>query len=235
MASTSCSETRCAGPTRTDMEIDYFKYEDGNVDIYRKVRGNWVLWLIVRDSVALASVGARGKGLFAAHCAFEAGDYVGRYIGRVLGKAKDVNTQRRVNSLSRTLQGDAVIVINNYFVDGRRPLQSDNEQHARFNKVVIKSHNTYRWPGIYAHIANDAHGTRFSNNCIVTPGGYMHILEGCSVPRYDFLRPHLENAACELLWSYGDHYWRSNARLGTSAAPVTVERRSSSSASGSSS
>ena len=201
--------TRSQHPT--GMDFDHFTYANGNVDIYCRAGSNWVLWALVRDSVV---VPRGGKGLFAAR-PFAEGQCVGRYVGRVLGRPSDPAVQRA----SQTVHGDAIVTIQGFDVDGRRPVQSNEEQLRLCGRVIFKQPN-WSWPGVYAHIANDAWGTGREYNAMVTQGGYMYAKR--RIPSYDFARPHSQNGASEILWPYGPGYWEETARLGTSALPYMV-------------
>lgn len=204
------------------MTFDHFQYANGDVDIYRKMtvtqngqaRDRWVPWALVRESVA---VRGGGKGLFAAK-GFHKGDLIGRYVGHILGKPRDVETS--VERLSQTLQGDAITTVNGYYVDGRRKVQENSVQERLFGRVVL-SQPEWSWPGVHAHIANDAHGTRRQNNAQVTPGGYMHTTR--PVPPYNFAAPHSQNAASEILWPYGTTYWSNSKKLGTASMPYIID------------
>ena len=200
------------------LDLDYFEYGNGDIDIYRRIDDTWTLWVLVRDSAAMARAGARGKGLYAAR-PFRKGDFIGRYVGKILGKPRDPQVASRVNHLSHTLDGDAIVTIKGFYVDGRSPVQSNATQEARFGTVVF-SQPEWTWPGVYAHIANDATGTGLRNNCLVTPGGYLEATK--RVPGYNFDMGTHDNATSELLWSYGDGYWSDQKKLGTARMPIVI-------------
>jgi hypothetical protein len=169
------------------LDLDYFRYGNGDVDVHRRIGREWVLWVIVRDSVVLG----RDKGLFAAR-AFRKDDFIGRYVGRILGKASDPLVAQQVERTGRTPEGDALFVLNGYSINGRAPVQPNAEQLASFGHIILRQPD-WEWPGVYAHICNDARGMGRRNNCTVTPGGYMHATR--SVPGYRFDVPHDQNAA----------------------------------------
>lgn len=210
----------------TSAEFRYDRYDNGDVDVFRLVsyrRSNgekaaeWLPWLFVRDSIALRMVGARGKGLFAART-FLKDDFIGRYTGRILGKKGDPRVMDRVNTLSHTLNGDAIVGVNGYFVDGRRGVQSNDIQMRQFGRVVLQQPQ-WAWPGAYVHICNDPRGTRLATNGWVTVGGYLHAT--ATIPPYRDTASHAANEASEILWSYGDAYWNNANRLGTNI-PIVV-------------
>lgn len=184
------------------MVLDEFKYQDGRVDVHRRLDGRWVPWV----HVGASQTPTHGRGLYALRD-FAEGETVGRYTGRILGKASDV--QAYVDALSCAPSGDAIVNVLGYFVDGRRDVQSNDEQLAQFGRVIMRQPD-WAWPGAYVHIANDAHGTGRRNNCQVTFGGYLETLH--RVPK-----------GAELLWSYGDAYWEEEKRLGTSALPIRLD------------
>lgn len=201
------------------MKLDYFRYANGDVDVYYKINNAWVLWALVRDSALLASIGARGKGLFAAQ-SFSKGECIGRYVGKILGKVDNPDVMTQVDRLSHTLDGDAIVDVKGYFVNGRARVQANAEQQERFGTVIFRQPQ-WKWPGVYAHICNDAAGTTLRNNCRVTVGGYLETTR--SIPGFDFLRDAAQNGASELLWDYGTQYWRNQRRLGSSALPIVIE------------
>jgi hypothetical protein len=191
----------------------------GDIDIERMVRDQWVPWVLVRDSAAMARLGMRGKGLYAAR-AFSSGDVIGRYVGRLLGRANDPTIAARVERLSRTPGGDALVTINGFAVNGRKAVQADAAQLADFGKVVF-GRDKWPWPGAHIHIANDAHGTTLPNNSVVTPGGYAKAIR--DVPAFAPQRTVASNVASELLWSYGEQYWAETSRLGSREVPIVID------------
>lgn len=195
--------------------LDYFRYGNGDVDVYRKVGRAWQLWVLVRDSVLISG----GKGLFAAK-SFARDEFVGRYVGEILGKAADARVRREAERRTLTVDGDAIVNIAGFFVDGRRPVQSNAVQLDRFGTVVLPQPQ-WGYPGAYVHICNDARGTGRPNNCRLTFGGYLEATR--AVPAYRFDVPHSRNAASELVWSYGGEYWRTHTLLGTGDLPLLVE------------
>lgn len=197
------------------MEFDHFTYSCGNVDIFRKVGSNWVPWAMVRDSVA---VPRGGKGLFAAR-PFEKDECVGRYTGHIMGRRTDPNVARRVERLSHTVQGDAIVTIGGFEVDGRRPVQSNAEQEHLCDRILFKQPN-WSWPGVYAHIANDSRGTGMRNNARLTGGGFLEAKR--RIPGYNFTEPHANNVASEILWSYGNNFWKDAAKLGSANMPYLI-------------
>lgn len=201
------------------LELDYFQYANGDVDIYRRIRNKWVLWVLVRDSAAMARVNAHGKGLYAAR-GFNRDEFIGRYVGKILGKATDPKVEKDVERRSHMLDGDAIINVNGYYVDGRARVQSNDAQTSKFGRIVL-AQPQWKWPGVYAHIANDATGTGLSNNCLVTEGGYMHATK--RIPKFNFGADVHNNSASELLWSYGEGYWANQGKLGTYEMPIVIE------------
>ena len=197
-------------PETTD--LDYFKYANGDVDVFRRTTRGWELWVLVRESVAIPR---GGKGLFAGR-AFSKGDRIGRYVGRILGKARDP----KLMDVTYTVEGDAIIDLGGYLIDGRRKVQSNDIQKEKFGKVVLKQPE-WSWPGAYVHLANDARGSGHKNNARITPKGHMELTR--RLPAYDASKPHAQNVSSEILWSYGRDYWRNTAKLGTASMPYVVE------------
>ena len=194
-----------------EIDVDHFKYKSGDIDIYRKINKTWVLWLLVRDS----TIPGAGKGLFAAK-PFKKGEFIGRYVGKVLGKVSDPTVQAKVDRMTRMVKGDAIIQVNGYYVDGRCSVQTNDEQLALFGHIIFPQ-PAWKWPGIFAQMTNDARGTGRPQNCRVTLGGSLESTR--DIPK---LNPSNPNQASELLWSYGDGYWKNASRLGSSERPYLV-------------
>lgn len=196
------------------MEFDHFRYGNGDVDVFRRMEvggvRQWAPWVLVRDS---AVVDGGGKGLFAAR-AFPPNTCLGRYVGEIMGRAADEATLRAKDRRVHNGRGDAIVAIKGYLVDGRRPLQSNDVQVARFGTEVINA-TKWEYPGVHAHFCNDATGTGRSNNCRMMPAGYLVTTK--AVPAY-----RANNAASELLWSYGTEYWGVHKDLGTTKNPLVI-------------
>ena len=108
-------------------------------------------------------------------------------FGQVLGRHKD--------GVAKASGSDALLVLGtagNFVVDGRRPLQSNQEQRQRFGRVALDA-GRFPWPGMHAHMMNDPHGTRQRPNVRVTTGGFVETMQRVPPGR-------------ELLWSYGEGY-----------------------------
>ena len=177
----------------------------------------------MRDSIAIkqppgSTSKNRPKGLFAAR-AFPKHYVLGRYIGKVIAKGQgETNPKclRELTRLEQSLDGDALASVGGYIVDGRRPVQSNDDQIKTFGKVVLRQ-PTWSWPGMYAMMINDARGSPFENNVHCTRGGYMAVIQ--KIPAYHFGRSHTAkgNGASEILWDYGgDSYWNDSNKLGSS-------------------
>ena len=199
--------------------FDKYEYSNGDVDIYRRVHSAWVPWLFVRESCLLHSLGRRGKGLYAAK-AFAPDFRLGRYVGRLLGRRDDPRASAEVDTLQRSLLGDKLIVINNVFVDGNNPPQTDEHQTALVGRVLFPN-ACFPYPGMYAFKINDLRGSsRRTPNVRVTQGGYIETVR--RIPAYKADRDWLENAASELIMSYGTEFWDSMAAVGTADYPIIV-------------
>lgn len=197
------------------MDLDEFKYANGDVDVFLRVGNAWVPWVLVRPS----TIPGAGKGLFAAQ-PFPAGTCIGRFVGKILGRAADAADDARVHRMSQTVAGDAIVNVNGFFVDGRQPVQSNAAQEGRFGRVVFRQPD-WSWPGVHAHLANDSRGTRLRPNTHLSTGGYLETTR--RTPAYDSSLPHAHNSASEILWSYGHAYWDTIGNLGTMASPYVVE------------
>ena len=198
--------------------LDSFVYKNGDVDIFIKHDGAWKLWLVVRESALLKSLGVKQKGLYAA-TTFPKDTVLGRYVGRILGRVGDPATDQAVDDLSHSMKGDALLELNGFYVDGRRPVQSNEEQRRLFGKIVLKQPD-YQWPGMYAHLANDSRGTSRRNTARVTKLGYVKTMR--ALQPFDFSKSIEENAHSEILWSYGPNFWSTHNQLGTNAKPIRV-------------
>jgi hypothetical protein len=62
------------------------------------------------------------------------------------------------------MNGDAIVDIDGYYVNGRQRTQSNEKQEELFGRVIFKQPE-WSWPGAFIHLANDAHGTERTNNC----------------------------------------------------------------------
>jgi hypothetical protein len=151
---------------------------DGDADIQVMVKDQWVTMFLVRDSHMLAQLRqapSTRKGLYAA-VGLPKGLRIGRYVGEVLGRHKD--------GVAQASRSDALLVLGtegNFVVDGRRPLQGNQEQRQHFGCVALDA-DRFPWPGMHAHMMNDPHGTRQRPNVCVTAGGFVETLlaESCS-------------------------------------------------------
>jgi len=194
------------------MEFDHFTYSNGDIDIYFRRNhvprstgssSDWIAWVKVRDSQIA------GKGLFAAR-AFKAAETIGRYTGFIIGKASLKSVETEVDTLSATPEGDAISNINGYYIDARRPMQSNAEQASLIMRPrAFMVHPNWSWPGAHVHIANDPRGTKHEPNVHVTRGGFL-----------ETLRPIAKDE--ELLWTYGEKYWKDADILGTSDKPIVI-------------
>jgi hypothetical protein len=186
----------------------------GDINVYRRVEGAlvegalpWIRWVHIR------SAGECGKGLFASRD-FQPGETIGRYVGHVMGRAAregevDGPTDLAARWMGRTVTGDAITNVNGFYIDGRRPVQSNDEQIQLVGEIVLEQPN-WAWPGAYIHICNDPRGSSRTANVTITELGFAEAAE--FIPR-----------DAELLWEYGDKYWEEEDRLGTRDLPFNVQ------------
>jgi len=174
-------------------------------DVFRRVEGpivdgestyKWIPWVHIR------SAGECGNGLFASRD-FRPGEIIGRYVGHVMGRVSEVQTH--ADWLGRTVIGDAITNVNGFYIDGRRPVQSNDAQIKLVDEIVVEQPN-WAWPGAYIHICNDPRGGSRASNITITELGFAEAMD--FIPR-----------GAELLWEYGDEYWEEADRLGTSDFP----------------
>lgn len=211
----------CAGAFALNMFMDcprstqlaYHCYPNGDVDIYRVApNGQHVLWVLVRDSAGLALLKIDGKGLYAGQ-EFEDGTCWGRYVGKILGDLDDTFVETLVKDMLKSSKGDALLSVVAagsgivYVIDGRQPVQSSQQQFDTFGEIVLRRRD-WRWPGVYCHFANDAHGMEHAqNNCQLQSDGRLVINQPGGVPAYRQDLPFTKNLASELFFSYGKGYW----------------------------
>lgn len=200
-------------PPPLAMEFDIFRSGGGGgaggIDVWRRVQRlvdgkstyEWIEWVHIR------SAGKCGNGLFASRD-FQPGEVIGRYVGHVIGRAKEKKTDddddgpadKEAAELGRTVTGDAITNVNGFYIDARRPVQSNEEQNQLVGEIVVEQPN-WTWPGAYIHICNDPRGSSRPANVTITELGFAEAMD--FIPR-----------GAELLWEYGDEYWEEADRLG---------------------
>ena len=181
----------------------------GDVDIYKKVsvgrnRRTWQRHLLVRTS-------RHGKGLFAARD-FQANEYIGRYVGKVIGNENNPADIPRIDAAGT--RSDALVSMHagpSYSdvitVDGKRDIQSDNDQIRRIGYVLFDK-AVWTWPGYHLHYANDPRGSDRRSNMQVYEEGYTYTKH--RIPAYVDGQSLAYNEKSELLYSYGDNYWNES-------------------------
>lgn len=149
-------------------------------------------WVSIRESPTLLRLlGGEGrvKGLFAERTFME-GQYIGRYVGKIL-------MPEEIEEFSYTEAGDALIRVefghNTFYIDGRQPTQTNEEQKHLFGCIFIDNNKT-PYPGMSAHLINDCRGTHHPPNVQIFHDGWIRAL-------YDI------PVNTELFYSYGSSYW----------------------------
>lgn len=204
------------------MDLDWFTYDNGNVDIFRRTALGWVPWLLVRPSAVLESVGLDGElGVYAAQD-LPAGTAIGRYLGFVVGKAGQPQTEADAKAIERSGDASYLIKIRGIIVDGARPPQDDAEQLRRAGCVLYPS-NASQYPGAHVHLINDSRGTNYEDNMIVARDGMAFTT--MPIPAFDPRNP----AMSEALWSYGSDFWElmedlAASKKGQSDSAARAER-----------
>lgn len=174
---------------------------DGDIDIYTDGTGVAPV-ACVRDSHVA------GKGLYTCRD-LAPGDLIGRYTGEIVGWRGDPAVERRD---SRCMIDITVFTSRDTItrwqcvVDGSRPVQTYADQRKALRLTYDRSvclFDEREWPGVHAHMMNDAKGTGLANNCRVEEDGW--VFATARVPGCDADRP---DPRSELLWSYGADYWR---------------------------
>lgn len=217
----SCAKKRGAVPdadklfvfaSRLDFEQWFWHVPlpGGDFDVFRKPPYAPVPYVSVRDS----SLPRAGKGVFA-RVDFRAGDVVGLYNGRVLGWYGDVDESLfdRCDSLIRIAAFvDAHGGRWDVMVDGAEPPQDEAEQRRVLrmpygHAVPARARD---WPGMFAHVMNDAEGPErrpdLRNNCRADEDGLIVTL--VDIPGTPAGAERMDPRS-ELLWSYGREYWAS--------------------------
>ena len=186
-------------PTRRVLRFKTTDLENGDQNIEVWDGQKWILALLVRDSYLLQQLRkppSTCKGLYAA-VHLPKGIRLGRYVGRFLEGQEEIDAS----------ESDALFAMSVPdcpMVDGRLPLQSNEEQQRMFGRVVIDEQK-YDWPGMNAVYINDPKGARgrTPNTCF-TAGGFVHTLR--PIPAFKDGKSVEENRRSELLINYGVDY-----------------------------
>lgn len=177
--------------------------------------GELVPWVVVARSAALAGLlpAEAQLGVYAWQ-RFPAGAVLGVYLGEVLRVCASTRVKLMV---ARDLQGcryDALIEVDGHLVDGRASPWGGHASNARAviyqgdraRERVLFDRAAVSWPGMLAHLMNDARGTQRAANVQVTePDGVVQAL--ADIPAWDVTASAEANAASELLWGYSGNFW----------------------------
>jgi len=157
--------------------------------VSRRKENRYSRWLVAAPSCALRSLGLPGDGIYAAR-RFTAGQMLGEYGGREVCRCPDGDV----------LPQDAARV--------------DRLLHQGHNKLLM--HRTAapgEWVVVdgegggppYLQLTNDPRGTGRGANVQLTDTGWIRATQ--EIPAFDPARTLAENAASEILLTYGDGYW----------------------------
>jgi hypothetical protein len=148
-------------------------------------------WVEIKPSQALASIGIAGEdGLYAMR-KFKTGEKVGRYVGKLMTAAQGRQVAAQPGHAGAYIS-DVTLGGLDLSVDGLQELQTNAEQMARWNRVLVDKSRF--WPGMAAHKINDNRDTGLAVNTQVYTDGWVRAVKPIKVGE-------------ELLWSYGDSYW----------------------------
>jgi hypothetical protein len=184
-------------------------------------------WVVVDKSCARLAASPDtdlGYGVFAWR-QFREGDALGIYCGRVLGKPSAVNPY--LGQLPQAGEFDATIVISKHVISGKHSPYGDVGSNlptviaaGSSGGRVLYDRQFVSWPGMFAHLVNDAHGvTGASYNVQVTePDGVMQAI--CDMDSIYFPSAKAgANAAAELFWSYGRNFRKGLRETGREQQP----------------
>ena len=190
------------------MEYTYVYMGNDNIDIFR----NNKLYVCVRDS----SIPGAGKGLYACK-PFTKGVPVGTYTGKILcmRKAAAAEMSDSLCLMEVTLCTEKMPGFKKTckigIVDGALP--PDDKPFVPPAKLGCKYGPIYKngeWPGMHAHIMNDACGLSMQgeNNCLVMGDGSVMTTKEIPSASTDGASPgDRPDPASELMLSYGEAYW----------------------------
>jgi hypothetical protein len=174
----------------------------------------------VRPSIALSRNGHGTQWGVYVHGVMRPGDYGGAYMGHVLGYTEDPACQTGGDYWLAVESSDGYMVC----LDGSRPPQSEEEQHAVLESSFAACNMTgnpdrlpvkrqvdhQQWPGMWAHLINDArHLQGVDNNMSCRSDGSMRCTK--LIPAHVDGAPDDSNMCAEAFWPYGDEYWDSSA------------------------
>jgi hypothetical protein len=169
-----------------------------------------VPWAVVGPSAALAKKGLRGRGVYAWGAGVHRGQLIGVYVGDVLGPAADARIAAAVAALPDAQHPyDALVEIAGHVVSGKHnPFVFFDLRASLASGSVLYPRAEVEWPGMFAHLMNDPRGLPGAavNVCVTDPDGV--VVAARDVPPFYPERPLEANAASELLWSYGDDFWK---------------------------
>ena len=172
-------------------------YQEATVVYLRTPNTRWQPWVVVAESAVLNSLGFKGQGLYAAK-PFKKDDVIGRYEGQVVGvfENREEALQSDVTKRLVRMQRDKLITRNR-----------------KGGGVELVDGHTQGPP--YLAKVNDPRGTNMRPNVVISPFGYMRVLQA-RIPAFNFDLGLEANRASELRFAYGDEYWQTMARLGKS-------------------
>jgi hypothetical protein len=171
-------------------------------------------WVVVDKSCARLAAAPEtdlGYGVFAWR-RFRKYEVIGIYCGRVLGKPSAVN--QYLEQLPQSGEFDATIVISKHVVSGKHSPYGDVGSNlptviavGSSGGRVLYDRQYVSWPGMFAHLVNDAYGVRGGcyNVQVTEPDGVMQAI--CDIDDVYFpCATAGANAAAELFWSYGRNF-----------------------------
>lgn len=179
----------------------------GTLLVSRVSAGQRVDWVHVKPA---PQHGDRQYSVHAAR-AFRAGDAVGVYVGRVVARA-DEEAAKFLADLPNEHPHNAVLTLGCVLIDGKQPHdpwgahiagrvkpKTMSERHPSTNKQLVVNAPSWAkyadqaervpWPGMFAHLMNEARRGVTHNVCVTEPDGV--VVAACDIP-----------VGTELLWKY---------------------------------
>ena len=165
-----------------------------------------VQWVVVDYSHAMVDRKQLGLGVFAWRT-FKVGDFGGIYNGRYVGPESQLVDEILAEKPD---EGDynATVVVDGHVISGKHSPPQDLSvvvPAGRGKGRVLFDIERVSWPGMFAHLINDARGTGKQNNLTVTDP-HAIVLVIADIDQIYHPYKGAENAAAELFWSYGGFY-----------------------------